>query len=631
MRWRAAHWAVLALSLLWAAGLGVWHLRGEVGPLDRAEAVTLDWRHVLAPMPGRPDGMVIYAIDDQAVFMAGGYPIPRHRLASAVETLAEAGAAAIGVDVLLLDPTSEENDAALEQALRNRPVVLAAGGRAGSPFIISPEWTSAPDPAADQSAPSFPSLTRLARPLPRFQDNAVDAPALVVVDGSGTPRHAPLLFTPNDAPATVAPSFVVAMAVAAGYSDVRFGPDAIEVGGRSVPLDLNAQLAMRFLGPTGTIETRSLATLWRDGLPTDIEDSLVLMGATATGAGDAFATPYDARLPGVEVLATAIANLMDGTALRRDMTVRWIDVGGAFALTAIAVVLVLATPGWIGPVATLGVLIAWLAATALAFAWAGWWLAIAFPVAAAVPAALLALAVRQTLEWRDRGRLGRTATAYGALQSPVITRALAEDPSFLDQPRHQDATIMFLDLVGFTPLADRLGAEGSQALLSDFHRQVADAVNATGGYVSSWLGDGMMVVFGLPKPEPNDTLNAFKAALDILKRLPGVPQVRSHAIRLKIGITAGPVVVSRLGGGGHGHITATGMTVNRAARLMAAAGVAGVPLLADPTVRDRLPADLAVKLSALAKPLTLAGFSSPVDAVALADGTSLGAGYRLRR
>ena len=107
-------------------------------------------------------------------------------------------------------------------------------------------------------------------------------------------------------------------------------------------------------------------------MPTDIDGSLVLIGATATGAGDAFATPYDARLPGVEVLATAIANLMDGTALRRDMTVRWVDIGATVALTAIAVILVLTTPGWIGLVATVGVLIGWLMVAVLAFAWAGW-------------------------------------------------------------------------------------------------------------------------------------------------------------------------------------------------------------------------------------------------------------------
>lgn len=624
MSWRAAQWAVVIVSLAWAAGLGIWHVAGHIGPLDRAESVTLDWRHILTAAPGRPDGIVIYAIDDEAVSAAGGYPIRRGQLAAAIDTLAGAGAAAIGIDVLLLDPSLEDEDEAFERALIGRPVVLAAGGIAGSPISVSQEWAGAinQDPAG--GPPSFPSLNRLARPLPRFRAIAVDAPALLVVDGSGTPRHAPLLFSPTDAPATVAPSFVVAMASLAGRSAPRFGRDAIEVDNQVVPLDIGAQLALRFLGPAGTVETRSLANLWRGGQPADIDGQLVLIGATATGAGDAFSTPYDARLPGVEVLATAIANLTDGTALRRDRTVRWIDAVAAIVLTMIAVAAILTMPGWVGPVASVGVLVAWLGATFVAFIWAGWWLSIAMPVAATLPAALLALALRQTLERRDRSRLGRTASAYGALQSPVITKALAEDPTFLERPRHQEATIMFLDLVGFTPLADRLGPDGARALLADFHRQVAEAVHAAGGYVSSWLGDGMMVVFGLPQPKADDVEHAFGTALDILDRLPGVPQASTHAIRLKIGLTTGPVMVSRLGGGGHGHITAVGTTVNRAARLMAAAGVAGIPLLADPAIGERLSPKLATRLRALNEPLTLAGFPSPVAAVALATESSVG-------
>ncbi|MEM7442349.1 MAG: adenylate/guanylate cyclase domain-containing protein [Pseudomonadota bacterium] len=617
MKWRSARWAVLLIALIWAAGLGALHLSGRLGPLDRAEAVTLDWRHLLAAPPGRPDDLLIFAIDDEAVAMAGGYPIRRRLLATSIERLAEAGAAAIGIDVLLLDPAAELDDATLEQTLAAYPVVLAAGGRAGGPIIVTPDWTDASEQTSTSREQRFPVLERLARPLPRFRAVATDAPALVIVDSSGTPRFAPLLFTPEDAPATVAPSFALSMAGLVSPSPPRFGPEAVGLGREVIPLDSSARLALRFLGPAGTVETRSLARLWDDTPLDEVSGRVVLIGATATGAGDAFSTPFDARLPGVEVLATAITNLLDGTALRRDQTVRWIDASAAVVLTLIAVMLVLTTAGWIGPVASAAVVAAWLGITALAFAWAGWWMSAALPIAATVPPILLALAVRQTLERRDRRQLGQTAQAYSALQSPVISRALTADPSFLQKPRQQEATIMFLDIVGFTPLADRLGPAESRTFLASFHNLVADAVNATGGYVASWLGDGMMVVFGLPEPNPSDTANALATALDILDHLPGTPGSENDPIRLKIGITVGAVMVSRLGGGGHEHISAVGMTVNRAARLMAAAGAAGLELIADQEVRERLPDSLASKLKPLDQPLSLAGFSAPVTAVAL--------------
>ena len=88
--------AAVVLAVLAAAGWGAWlgerHRGGAASPLDRLEAVTLDWRQTLAGPRPPPDDVVIVAIDDAAIAELGGFPIRRDRLAGLVETLTAAGA-----------------------------------------------------------------------------------------------------------------------------------------------------------------------------------------------------------------------------------------------------------------------------------------------------------------------------------------------------------------------------------------------------------------------------------------------------------------------------------------------------------------------------------------------------------
>jgi adenylate cyclase len=126
-------------------------------------------------------------------------------------------------------------------------------------------------------------------------------------------------------------------------------------------------------------------------------------------------------------------------------------------------------------------------------------------------------------------------------------------------------------------------------MLKDFHALVDREVVARRGVITSFLGDGAMILFGLPEATRNDARNAALCCVDLcnhaerwIETLP--PSIASRT-GFKIGAHFGPIVASRLGGS-YQHITATGDSVNVASRLMEVAAKQGVALaLSDDLLR----------------------------------------------
>src|SRR5258707_6053586 len=120
-------------------------------------------------------------------------------------------------------------------------------------------------------------------------------------------------------------------------------------------------------------------------------------------------------------------------------------------------------------------------------------------VAAAAPPAILFAAVQL---WSGRRRAQYFAMRSELLeqfQAPGIQQWLSKDPDFLNQPVRQNAAIVFIDLSGFTSLSERLGPDRVRELLKDFHALVDSEAVACGGMITSVLGDGAMILFGLPE------------------------------------------------------------------------------------------------------------------------------------
>ncbi|WP_336489254.1 CHASE2 domain-containing protein [Methylobacterium nigriterrae] len=567
---RAAHCAAsLALALVVAALVGSWHMEGRSTVLDRIEAPLLDLRFALAGQRPAPPDLVIVALDDAAIRAAKTYPLPRAMIARLLQTLSRLGPRALGLDILFLDPGPEAEDRALAEALKDSGSIIAGAAQFGRP---------GPDGAAPRG--EVEAAEQVIEPTERFRQATAFGLVNLATDHGGTPRHVPLLIRTGDA---LLPSFALLVAARAAAAEPVLAAGRLTVGTVTVRPDLGLNLPLRYYGPRGTIRSLSAVSVLRGEVgPDAIRGRIVLIGATALGGGDTFASPYDPVLPGVEVLATAIGHLATGDGLVRDRAVRRLDAAAALTLGIGAALALTLAPPALGCALVALAAAAWLGLTLAAFA-AGIWLSATGPIVAMAPVALVAITGRLVLDRRAAQRLASAEEALRAFHPPALADRIERDPAFLAEPRAQSAAVVFCDLRGFTQLSERLGPRRTQAFLKGFQICLGDEIARHGGAVMSFMGDGAMSVFGLPEPRPDDAHRALAAACALVPRLRrwfSEEAPEGGALDLRVGAHHGEVVVSRLGAADYQHITVTGDTVNVASRLMEVAKDLGVPLVA---------------------------------------------------
>ncbi|MGB6255584.1 MAG: adenylate/guanylate cyclase domain-containing protein, partial [Bradyrhizobium sp.] len=563
----------VTLAAIWGFGVYFEHNRGGLRFLDRIESTTIDIRTLARGKRVPPDLVTIVAIDDDVVKAQGVYPLPRIDLAKIVDSIARLEPKVIAIDLLLIDNGPPDADEALAKSLAARPSVIAAAA-------IFPEASQSVSSENDKGPLSrLPTAERFLLPLKKFTDHAKIGIANVATDQTGTPRSIPMLFRTPD---MVELSFPLRVASLAVGKEPVIGPDRLTLGQRSVPTDVDHALPMAFYGPRRTIRTISAASvLAGDISPDDIRNRIVVLGAAVSGGGDFFSTPFDRLMPGVEVISTAISHLSAGDGPLRDQSVRMADGVVAILLPAVLVGLLAWRRNAVGLIAAAAVVLVWIATNFLAFS-SGIVLGAAVPIAAAaVPVALFG-----SLQlWSGRQQAQYFAARNELLeqfQAPAIQKWLARDPNFLAEPVRQDAAVVFIDLSGFTSLSEQLGPDDTRDLLKEFHAQVDREAVACGGMITSFLGDGAMILFGLPAATADDAARAAECALRLCSSvgrwLVSLRLTSASQLGFKVGAHFGVIVASRLGGGSYHYITATGDTVNVASRLMEVAASHGAEL-----------------------------------------------------
>lgn len=187
-------------------------------------------------------------------------------------------------------------------------------------------------------------------------------------------------------------------------------------------------------------------------------------------------------------------------------------------------------------------------------------------------AAVLALAV-----WRARTLMHRQVAAEQARTSLAryVSPSVVDRLVMLEEPfgrvRRQPAAVLFVDIVGFTSIAERLPPERSIELLRSFHQRMARSVFAHGGTIDDYIGDEVMAVFGTPVSDPSDPARALACGLAMLGELRRWNAKRADRgafpLAIGIGIHMGDVVLGNTGDERRLKFTVVGDTVNVASRL----------------------------------------------------------------
>jgi len=179
------------------------------------------------------------------------------------------------------------------------------------------------------------------------------------------------------------------------------------------------------------------------------------------------------------------------------------------------------------------------------------------------------------------------------LPASMVSKAAAGDLQLALQPEPRLITVLFSDIVSFTPLSDRLGPRRLAQVLNEYLGAMTEAIFDSGGTVDKFMGDGVLALFGAPEDLPPDeqarrAIAAVHRMHDMLDQLNQRWQQQNIPdIQVRYGVHQGDAVVGMFGSEVRSDYTAIGPCVNIASRLQEVADPNGV--LVSWTMAQHLP------------------------------------------
>jgi len=150
-------------------------------------------------------------------------------------------------------------------------------------------------------------------------------------------------------------------------------------------------------------------------------------------------------------------------------------------------------------------------------------------------------------------------------------------------------TILFVDIRGFTTIAERLPAQAVIELLNAALSRLADAVFAHHGTLDKFTGDGLMAIFGAPIAQPDDAARAVAAGLAMLEAIHDLDAQQPEGgprLAIGVGIHTGEAIIGNIGSAKRLDYTAIGDAVNLASRIEGLTKALGAPLLLSRATHD---------------------------------------------
>lgn len=579
---------------------------------------------------------VIVDIDDASLAKNGQWPWPRYRVAQLLDALKDAGAMAVGIDIVFAetDRTSPstilgqfEKDlrikvdfSGLPRQLRDFDAVLArtlAGGPYALGYFLQFERKSAgvrtagPITAADCGLPAMNLMTHrvpgakepeqyLAAasgsicPLPNLLQAAPAAGFFnAIPDEDNILRKTPLLLSMNG---RILPSLALATIMEA--YNIR-GPDrpvlnltedgisSLTLNGQGlgkveIPLDENGLILLNYRGPRGAFPTISAADVLDGKLkPGELAGKIVYLGTSAAGLKDLRASPLDRFMPGVEVHATITDMIVSRDFLKRPGDAQFLEVMATLILGVLAAALLAWTRAvfLLAPFAALGFGI-WFGSAELLSS-RKIFLSPLYPL---IILALNFMLLTFLKFWREERQKRFIHSAFSHYLSPKVVEQIVDSPDKLTLTgEEREVSIIFTDVRGFTSISEKLSPTQVVNLLHRYLTPMTRIITDHAGTLDKFIGDAIMAFWNAPLDVPNHPRQAVLTALAMLEELSrlneGFREEFGFEINIGIGLHCGRARVGNFGSAELFDYTIIGDVVNLCSRLESLTKYYGLRLL----------------------------------------------------
>jgi len=555
--------------------------------MREVELRSLDLMFRISPSPEEADTRVILVLLDGGSMDQLPWPVPRQFYAAALDLLQDWGIKAAGFDILFDTPStySVQDDSLLGTA-------ASAGRTVFVMSLLQRDGLIIPQTGMLQVEATGSDLDSAWTCIPPYTDIAYGASALSSTnerqDSDGVYRSVRLL---TAVPGGFSPSLPLSLAwLALDSPALHLDETTLRIGDIRIPLQPGGRMQLRFHGPTGTYTSIPLADIAAAlnaramGQPCPVDstifrNSVVLFGYAAPALYDLKPTPYSPSCPGVEVLATAVDNILNGSPL---------SILSAFNVMLVALAVSMLSAyllGFSGKI-LLGAALAVLPPAIFALLSViifrnGLWIATALPI---ISALLTILAGGLFLFGSENRRKREVRSAFSQYLSPEVVSQVIEHPEMLVLGgTDRVMTSFFSDIRGFTGISEQISPTELVSILNMYLTRMTDLILATGGTVDKFEGDAIIAFWGAPIEFEDHASRACSTALACQKAhaplnreltRKGFPELVT-----RIGLSTGHMVVGNMGSSSRFDYTIMGSTVNLGSRLEGANKVYGTSIM----------------------------------------------------
>lgn len=303
------------------------------------------------------------------------------------------------------------------------------------------------------------------------------------------------------------------------------------------------------------------------------KDKIVIIGSTSDILKDNVTVPNQPVFFGVEVIATAIDNLLNDN----KFIVKapwWINI----AVTVLLIFLGGFIYKWLSAKSTklyalilylIAIVVLYVAFNYYLFSHLYIWVDMILPVLVYLVTFTSLIIVTSLIE---RDKRSHVESVFSKYVSPQIYQSLISNYNnvSLEADRKQ-LTILFSDIRGFTPFTEELYAEQVAVYLNQYFNEMVKVILKNNGTIDKFMGDAVMAFFGAPVDDEDHAMNAIKAALEMQEALKKLNEkwvkTGKKQLDIGIGINTGSVLVGNFGSENLMDYTVIGDPVNLASRL----------------------------------------------------------------